>query len=105
MKWETPMPNVMLEILNTFLIKGTYFYFGHNDNVYVINKQLIVNVFRVCAKGCVEKLKGYVNKSLEIQILQSYRLAPANSSAYNWNAKSLGVPYSVKYLAIIYVIY
>jgi hypothetical protein len=25
-------------------------YFGHRDKVYVINKQLIVNVFGVCAK-------------------------------------------------------
>ncbi len=28
MGWEALMPNVMLEILNTFLIKGTYIYFG-----------------------------------------------------------------------------
>ncbi len=28
MGWEALMPNVMLEILNTFFIKGTYIYFG-----------------------------------------------------------------------------
>jgi hypothetical protein len=28
------MPNVMLEILNTFLIKGVDIYFGHKDKVY-----------------------------------------------------------------------
>ncbi len=28
MGWEAPMPNVMLEILNTFFIKSTYIYFG-----------------------------------------------------------------------------
>jgi hypothetical protein len=43
------MPNVMLEFLNTFLVKGAYIYFGHKDKVYVINKQLIVDVFGVCA--------------------------------------------------------
>jgi len=32
------MPNVMLEIFNTFLIKGVEIYFGHKDNVYVVNK-------------------------------------------------------------------
>ncbi len=52
------MLNVMLEFLNTFLIKGTYIYFGHKDKAYVINKQLIVDAFGVCAEGYVEKLKG-----------------------------------------------
>jgi hypothetical protein len=36
--WQTPMPDVMLEFLNTFLIKGTNIYFGHKDKVYVISK-------------------------------------------------------------------
>jgi hypothetical protein len=30
-----------------FVIKGTDIYFGHKDKVYVINKQLIVDVFEV----------------------------------------------------------
>jgi hypothetical protein len=58
MGWEVSIPDVMLEIFNTFLIKGTNIYFGHKDKVYVINKQLIVYVFRVCAEGYVEKPKG-----------------------------------------------
>jgi hypothetical protein len=32
------MPEVMLEFLNTFLIKGLDIYFGHKDKVYIINK-------------------------------------------------------------------
>jgi hypothetical protein len=52
------MPDVMLEFLNTFLIKGTNVYFGHKDKVYVINKQPVVDVFRICAEGYVEELKG-----------------------------------------------
>ncbi len=48
MDWQASMPNVILEFLNTFLIKGTYIYFGHEDKVYVISKQLIVDVFGVC---------------------------------------------------------
>jgi hypothetical protein len=52
------MPDVMLEILNTLLIKGVDIYFRHKDKVYVINKQLIVDVFGVCAKGYVEELKA-----------------------------------------------
>jgi hypothetical protein len=31
MGWEASMPDVMLEFLNTFLIKGAYIYFGHKD--------------------------------------------------------------------------
>ncbi len=46
------MLDVMLEFLNTFLIKGAYIYFGHKDKVYVINKQLIVDVFGVCGRVC-----------------------------------------------------
>jgi len=45
------MLDVMLEFLNIFLVKGANIYFEHKDKVYVINKQLIVDVFGVCAKG------------------------------------------------------
>jgi hypothetical protein len=46
------MPNVMLELPNTFFIKGANIYFGHKDKVYVINKQLIIDVFGVCRRVC-----------------------------------------------------
>jgi hypothetical protein len=58
MEWQTMMFNVMLEFMNTFVIKGANIYFGHKDKVYVINKQLIVDVFGVCADGYVEEPKG-----------------------------------------------
>jgi hypothetical protein len=58
MGWEALMPDVMLKFLNTFLIKGANIYFGHKDKVYVINKQLIVDVSGVCAERYVEKPKG-----------------------------------------------
>jgi hypothetical protein len=74
------MPDVMLEFLNTFLIKGLNIYFKHKDKVYVINKQLIVDVFRVCVEGYVEEPKGHVSKSLAVHALQSCRLTPTNSS-------------------------
>jgi hypothetical protein len=52
MGWEALMVDVMLEILNTSLIKGTNIYFGHKDKVNVINKQLIKDVFGVCGRVC-----------------------------------------------------
>jgi len=52
------MPSVMLAIFNTFLIKGLDIYFGHKDKVYVISKQLIINVFGMCVDGYVEEPKG-----------------------------------------------
>jgi hypothetical protein len=58
MDWEALMPDVMLEFLNTFLIKDVDVYFGHKDKVYVINKQLVVDVIGICAKGYVEEPKG-----------------------------------------------
>jgi hypothetical protein len=66
MDWQALMFDAMMEFLNTFLIKGIDIYFGHKDKVYVISKQMIVDVFGVCAKGYVEDLKGQVNKSLAI---------------------------------------
>ncbi len=60
------MLDVILEFLNTFVIKGIDIYFGHKDKVYVINKQLIVDVFGICPQGYVEDLKGHVNKSLAL---------------------------------------
>jgi hypothetical protein len=105
MDWQTLMPNVMLDFLNTFLIKGVYIYFGHKDKVYVISKKIIVDLFGVHAKGYVEEPKRQVSKSLAVQALHSYKLAPTNSLADQWNVKSMGLPYFVKYLAIIFVIY
>ncbi len=105
MDWQTLMFDVMLEFLKTFFIKGINIYFGHKDKVYVINKQLIINVFGVCVEVYVEELKRQVSKSLVVHALQNCKLAHANSFADQWNAKSLGPPYFVKYLAIIYVIY
>jgi hypothetical protein len=67
--WETLMPNVMLEFLNTFFIMGASIYFGHKDKMYVISKQLIIDVFGVCVEGFVEEVKGQVNKSLIVQAL------------------------------------
>jgi hypothetical protein len=58
MGWEALEPSIMLEFLNTFVIKGTNIYFGHKDKVYVISTQLIINVFGVCAKGYIEDPKG-----------------------------------------------
>jgi hypothetical protein len=86
------MPDVMLELLNTFLIKGIDIYFGHKDKVYVINKQLIIDVSRECAKGYVKELNGQVSKSLVVQALHNYRLAFSNSSTNQWNAKSFNLP-------------
>ncbi len=76
MNWEAPMPNIMLEFLNTFVIKSTNIYFGYQDKVYVISKQLIVSVFRVCAKGYVEDPKGQVSKAIALHAFQNCRIAP-----------------------------
>jgi hypothetical protein len=62
MGWEASMLDVMLEFLNTFLIKGINIYFGHEDKVNVISKQLIIDVFGVCVEGYVEEPKGHVSK-------------------------------------------
>jgi hypothetical protein len=55
MDWHAPMLNIMLEFLNTLLIKGANIYFGHKDKMYVISKQLIINVFGVCVDWYVKE--------------------------------------------------
>ncbi len=47
--------------------------------MYDINKQLVIDVFKVCAKGYVDESKGQVDKSLVAPTLQNCRLALANS--------------------------
>jgi hypothetical protein len=51
--------------------------------VYVISKQLIVDVFGVCGDGYVEQLKEQIDKSLIVHELHNCRLAPANVFAIN----------------------
>ncbi len=46
-----------------------------------------------------------VTKSLVVQALQRCRLPFANSFVDQWNAKSLGLPYSIRYFTIIFIIY
>jgi hypothetical protein len=58
MDWHAFMLDVMLEFFNMFLIKGANIYFGHEDKVCVISKQLTVDVFTMCVDGYVEKPKG-----------------------------------------------
>ncbi len=48
------MLDVMLEFFNMFLIKGADIYFEQKDKVCVINKQLIVDVFRMRVDGYLE---------------------------------------------------
>ncbi len=79
--------------------------FGYQYKVYVISKQLIVDVFRVCAKGYVKDPKGQVNKTIALHALQSYKVEPTNFTKDLWNVKSLGFPYLVRYPTIISMIY
>jgi hypothetical protein len=74
------MLNIMLEFLDTFVIKGTYICFGYQDKVYIINKHMIVDVFGVYAKRYVEGPKGQVSKIIKLHALQSCRIAPTNST-------------------------
>ncbi len=102
---EASILNVMLEFQNIFIIKGTYIYFGYQNKVYVISKQLIVDVFGVCLEGYVEDPKGQVRKIITSQALQGCRIAPINFARDQWNAKSLGLPYSMRYITIIPMIH
>jgi hypothetical protein len=98
MNWETLMPNIMLEFMNTFVINDTYICYGYLDKVYVISKQLIIDVFGISTKWQVSKI-------VTLQALQSCRITHTNFVGDEWNAKNLGWPYFVRCLTIIFVIY
>jgi hypothetical protein len=51
MDWQASMRDVMLEFLDTFFFKGANIYFGHKDKVYVISKQLIIDVLECVWMG------------------------------------------------------
>jgi hypothetical protein len=80
MNWETPMLDIVLEFFNTFVIKGTNIYFGYQNKVYVISKQLVIDVFGVCVEGYAKNLKGQVNKVITLQALHNCKIAPTNST-------------------------
>jgi hypothetical protein len=105
MKWEALIPYIMLEFFDVFVFKSTNIYFGYKDKIYAISKQLIVDVFGVCAEGYVRDPKRQVNKTITLHALQSCRIETMNSTRDLWNVKSLGLPYLVRYLAIIFMIY
>jgi hypothetical protein len=66
MKWETLISYIMLEFFNTFIINSTYIYFGYKYKVYVISKQLIIDVFGACAKGYLEDPKVQVSNTVAL---------------------------------------
>jgi hypothetical protein len=78
MKWETSIPDVMFKFFSTFIIKNahTHTHIGYKYKVYVISNQLIVDVFKVDAKGYVGDPKGQVNKTIIFQALQVVKLNP-----------------------------
>jgi hypothetical protein len=53
-------------------MKGTYFYLGYQDKVYMISKHLIVDVFGVYAERCIKDPKGQVSKTIALKALQSW---------------------------------
>jgi hypothetical protein len=69
MKWETSILDIMLEFLNTFVIKGRNIYFGYQEKVYVISMQLIVDVFGVYVEGYVKDPKEQVSKIVALHVL------------------------------------
>jgi hypothetical protein len=76
MKWEALILNIMLEFFNTFIIKSTNIYFGYKDKVYVITKQLIIDVLRICGEGYVEDPKGQVSRTIAYKFSRAIELNP-----------------------------
>jgi hypothetical protein len=52
----------------------------------------------------VEDPKGQVSKTVTLQALLSCKITPTNFAKDQWNAQSLGLPYSVRYSTIVFII-
>jgi hypothetical protein len=58
-EWKELDHEALVELLNTFVIKGSEIYFGRRNIMYVINKQIIANAFGVHQSGYVcQRSKG-----------------------------------------------
>ncbi len=47
-EWKEPDHDILVEFLNTFMIKGSKISCGRRNIMYVISKQLITNALGVC---------------------------------------------------------
>jgi hypothetical protein len=57
-EWKEPDHGALVEFLNIFVIKESEIYFGRRGIMYVINKQIMVDAFRMCHTGYIEDPKG-----------------------------------------------
>jgi len=53
--------------------------------MYVINKQMIVDVFSVCQAGYVEDPKGQVNKLIVGELLYNHGIKPSYTHANQYS--------------------
>ncbi len=63
-EWKEPDHEILVEFLNTFVIKGSKIYCRRRNMVYVISKQLIANALGVYYNGYIEDPKGPMTKML-----------------------------------------
>jgi hypothetical protein len=47
-EWKELDHGTIMEIFNTFVIKGYEIYFGKKNIMHVINKQILVDAFGIC---------------------------------------------------------
>lgn len=80
-EWKEPNHNNLVEFLNTFVIKGNEIYFGRRGAVHAINKQIIVDAFRICQSGYVEDPKDQVIKLIVKELLSSHDIKPPYTNA------------------------
>ncbi len=65
-----------MELLNTVVIKKFEIYLKKGATMYVINKQMMVDVISVCQAGYMEDPKGQVNKLVVGELLYNHGIKP-----------------------------
>jgi hypothetical protein len=56
-EWKELDHGSLVEFVNTFVVKGFNICFGKEHIVYVINKHMMTNAFKVCQIGYIEDPK------------------------------------------------
>lgn len=55
LQWRTPSHDWLVEFINIYQIKGKTLYAKMVENIIVIDKHLIIDVFKISNKGWKEK--------------------------------------------------
>ncbi len=92
-----------MEFFNIYQIKGEILYAKMGEKTIVVDKHLIVDVFKISNKGWKEQKQ--VNKQTTKTMLQHITLLGAYVKTKQWSVSKMKPPYDICLPTLIQVIY